>query len=85
MDGVYCLRVICCNHTKNACPDFVARSVRAAGHDPGETYVMLRPGRYTLAVSVGEPDGRPVIALPLANGANRIYPLGPIEVRRVPR
>jgi len=62
--------------------DNVALAVRTAGQDPGETYVMLKPGRYTLAVSVGQADGLPTIALPLANGNNRIYPLGPIEVRR---
>ena len=40
----------------------------------------LRPGTYTLAVSFGTPQGTPEIALPLAGGAGRRYPVGRITV-----
>ena len=62
--------------------DNVARAVRAVGQDPGETYVMLKPGRYLLAVSVGRGDGMPVIALPLEGqiGATRRYVVGEVTV-----
>lgn len=50
--------------------------------DPGSTVELLKPGRYTLAVSVGRADGKPEIALPLAGGKNRMYPLGTIDVVR---
>ena len=33
-----------------------------------------------LAVSVGRKDGKPEIALPLAGGVGRIYPVGKIVV-----
>ena len=36
----------------------------------------LKPGSYTLAVSFGTPQGTPEIALPLADGRNRRYPIG---------
>ena len=49
---------------------------------PGTTVELLKPGKYTLAVSVGRADGKPEIALPLANGRNRMYPLGTVEVVR---
>ena len=43
---------------------------------------MLKPGTYTLAVSVGTPQGTPQIALPLSGGRpDRRYPLGRIVVR----
>ena len=49
--------------------------------DPGETVELLKPGTYTLAVSVGRRDGKPTIALPLAGDAQRrLYPLGRIAV-----
>ena len=41
---------------------------------------LLKPGIYTLAVSVGRKDGKPEIALPLEGGIDRIYPVGKIEV-----
>ncbi len=40
------------------------------------------PGEYTLCVSVGGEDGVPQIALPLANGRNRRYPIGRVKVER---
>ena len=48
--------------------------------DPGTTVELLKPGVYTLAVSVGRKDGKPTIALPLAGGKDRLYPLGKITV-----
>ena len=50
--------------------------------DPGTTAELLKPGVYTLAVSVGRADGKPEIALPLVGGKKRMYPLGKIEVVR---
>ena len=50
--------------------------------DPGNTVELLRPGVYTLAVSVGRMDGKPEIALPLpGDPARRLYPIGPVTVR----
>ena len=48
---------------------------------PGEKVELLKPGRYTLAVSVGRRDGKPEIALPLEGGIGRIYPVGKVEVK----
>ena len=63
--------------------DDVLRWARAHPEfDPGTTVELLKPGKYTLAVSVGRADGKPEIALPLANGRNRMYPLGTVEVVR---
>ena len=64
--------------------DNVARAVRAVGQDPGETYVMLKPGRYRLAVSVGKGDGMPEIALPLEEqiGTTRRYVVGEVMVAK---
>ena len=43
---------------------------------------MLKPGKYTLCVSVGDADGTPKIALPLKGEAgNRRYKVGEIEVK----
>jgi len=60
--------------------DPVYVSVKAAGYDPGDIYVMLKPGTYTLAVSVGTRTGTPTIALPLENGTKRRYPIGKVTV-----
>ena len=48
--------------------------------DPGKTVALLKPGVYTLAVSVGRNDGKPEIALPLENGVGRVYPVGKVTV-----
>ncbi|MGN0852493.1 MAG: DUF4832 domain-containing protein [Kiritimatiellia bacterium] len=61
-------------------PDPVLTAARKAGLDPGTRYVMLKPGVYTLCVSVGSPQGTPEIALPLAGGSKRRYPIGKVEV-----
>ena len=50
--------------------------------DPGTTVELLKPGKYTLAVSVGRIDGKPEIALPLEGGKNRMYPIGTVEIVR---
>ena len=62
-------------------PDPVVTAARTAGMDPGTSYPMLKPGVYALCVSVGSKQGTPEIALPLAHGRNRRYPVGQIEVR----
>lgn len=50
-------------------------------NDPGRVLQLLKPGVYTLAVSVGTNYGKPEIALPLVGGVDRVYPIGKIEVR----
>lgn len=40
----------------------------------------LTPGRYTLAVSLGDRAGVPEINLPLKQGHSRLYSLGPIDI-----
>ena len=49
-------------------------------NDPGPSVQLLKPGTYTLAVSVGRADGKPLVALPLAGGVDRVYPIGRIAV-----
>jgi len=62
-------------------PDNVATWSRRAGRVFPETVVMLKPGDYTLCVSVGTRQGTPEIALPLANGrTDRRYPIGRMTV-----
>lgn len=51
-------------------------------NNPGESVDLLKPGVYTLAVSVGRKDGKPEIALPLKDGIDRVYPVGKITVTR---
>ena len=41
----------------------------------------IAPGDYTIAVSLGDEAGVPVLALPLAGGRDRMYPLGKIAVK----
>ena len=48
---------------------------------PGEMVELLKPGTYTLAVSVGRKDGKPEISLPLADGLDRVYPVGNVVVK----
>ena len=50
-------------------------------NDPGKVCALLKPGVYTLAVSVGRADGKPQVALPLANGIDRVYPIGRIALK----
>ena len=64
----------------NPDPDVVLDAARQAGMDPGVTYRMLPAGEYTLAVSLGSRIGKPEIALPLAGGKDRVYPLGKIRI-----
>ena len=47
-----------------------------------DTVTMLKPGEYTLAVSVGSRMGTPEIALPLEGqiGETRRYEVGKINV-----
>ena len=46
----------------------------------GTNVPTLAPGVFTMSVSVGLRDGSPRIALPLANGSGRRYPLGRIRI-----
>ena len=54
---------------------------RKRGYAIGGELQLLKPGRYTLNVSVGTRSGTPQIALPLENGVQRRYPIGQIEVQ----
>ena len=49
-------------------------------NDPGKEVVLLEPGTYALAVSVGRRNGTAEFALPLENGKEHIYPIGLIEI-----
>lgn len=51
------------------------------GYGKCDAIPTLEPGRYTLAVSLGDAAGVPTLNLPLPNGKDRLYPIGPIEVR----
>ena len=60
--------------------DAVLADLRKRGRVTETVFDMLRPGEYTLCVSVGNRQGTPKIALPLAAGADRRYPLGKVRV-----
>ena len=65
----------------NGNDDVLKWAQRHPEFDPGTMVELLKPGTYTLAVSVGRKDGKPTIALPLAGDAQRrLYPLGRITV-----
>ncbi|HNX33915.1 MAG TPA: DUF4832 domain-containing protein [Kiritimatiellia bacterium] len=63
--------------------DGVVRYLKATGDYPfGASVPTVKPGVYGLYVSVGKPDGTPVIALPLENGDGaRRYKVGEITVK----
>lgn len=69
---------------RNPDPDVVLTDARTYGRDPGVNYAMLPPGTYTLTVSLGDRQGTPRIALPLAGGRDRCYPVGVIRVTESP-
>ena len=62
--------------------DKVLAELRAKGRVTETSFDMLAPGEYTLCVSVGDRQGTPVIALPLAGGNDRRYPVGKVTVER---
>ena len=66
-------------------PDNCVVWARAAGREFPDTFSPLKPGVYTLAVSVGSWQGTPEIALPLGGqvGATRRYEVGRIRVKGV--
>lgn len=55
-----------------------ARELYYLGHET--SLVLLKPGEYMLAVSVGRASGRPEIALPLQDGLGLTYPVGKVRV-----
>ena len=60
--------------------DMVLASLRAKGRVTETSFDMLARGEYTLCVSVGTRQGTPKIALPLAGGKDRVYPLGKVKI-----
>ena len=64
-------------------PDNVVTWARNAGRKFPDVVEMLKPGEYTLCVSVGSRQGTPEIALPMKGqiGATRRYAIGKIAVR----
>ena len=60
--------------------DMVLAGLRAKGRVTETSFDMLARGEYTLCVSVGTRQGTPKIALPLAGGKDRVYPLGKVKV-----
>ena len=67
-------------------PDNCVVWAREKGRVFDDVVTMLKPGKYTLAVSVGSLQGTPQIALPLEGqiGSTRRYALGEIEVKETP-
>ncbi len=65
-------------------PDQVVGWARKVGREFPDVVTMLKPGEYTLAVSVGSRIGTPEIALPLEGqiGATRRYAVGKVKVER---
>ena len=61
--------------------DQVLADLRQRGRVTETSFDMLSPGEYTLCVSVGTRQGTPKIALPLAGGNARRYPIGKVTVR----
>jgi len=62
--------------------DMVLAGLRAKGRVTETQFDMLAPGKYTLCVSVGDRQGTPKIALPIAGGSDRRYPIGKVVVSR---
>ena len=64
-------------------PDNCVVWAREKGRVFDDVVTMLKPGKYTLAVSVGSLQGTPQIALPLEGqiGSTRRYAPGEIEVK----
>jgi hypothetical protein len=58
----------------------VLSDLREEGRVKETSFDMLAPGEYSFCVSVGDRQGTPVIALPLAGGRDRRYPLGKVRV-----
>ena len=63
-------------------PDNCVTWARQAGRSFPDVVTMLRPGVYTLCVSVGNAQGTPEIALPLGGqvGMTRRYEIGKVKV-----
>ena len=61
--------------------DQVLADLRQRGRVTETSFEMLSPGEYALCVSVGTRQGTPKIALPLAGGHARRYPIGKVTVR----
>ena len=61
--------------------DKVLAGLRKKGRVTETSFEMLAPGEYTLCVSVGSRQGTPKIALPMAGGRDRRYPMGRVTVR----
>ena len=61
--------------------DQVLADLRARGRMQETRHDLLRPGKYSLCVSVGRRDGTPVIALPLADALGRRYRIGEVTIR----
>ena len=64
---------------------WVYTQMKGVGNFATDTRVpTLAPGAYTLAVSLGDRDGTPRLALPLKGGVARRYPVGTIRLVRRP-
>ena len=61
--------------------DMVLAGLRSQGRVLEKSFDMLAAGEYALCVSVGSRQGTPIIALPLAGGRDRRYPIGTICVK----
>ena len=61
--------------------DQVLEDLRQRGRVTETSFDMLSPGEYVLCVSVGTRQGMPKIALPLAGGNARRYPIGKVVLQ----
>ena len=61
--------------------DQVLEDLRQRGRVTETSFDMLSPGEYALCVSVGTRQGTPKIALPLAGGNARRYPIGKVVLQ----
>ena len=61
--------------------DQVLADLRQRGRVTETSFEMLSPGEYALCVSVGTRQGTPKIALPLAGGTARRYPIGKVVLQ----
>lgn len=61
--------------------DQVLEDLRQRGRVTETSFDLLSPGEYVLCVSVGTRQGTPKIALPLAGGNARRYPIGKVVLK----
>ena len=87
-DGPRAAKVVSCGRFGFTAPippwnDAVLKDLREHGRVLATSHELLKPGAYSLCVSVGSRQGTPVIALPLDDVGGRRYKIGNVVVRGV--